>query len=217
MASETGPVHAELRIDHTTGDIWTIELAGRSIGGLCSTVLDFGAGISLEELILRHAAGIPSTAPRKKAEAAGVMMIPIPRSGMLRGIKGVTEAMTVPDVTGVEITAPLHQPILALPGRRPVSGIYLCAKHSPEEAEQALRTAHSRLEFEISPDHSAAAGSRVRPDEAAYLRRGGSPPFVGAASGGIHPSGILASAPKKKSSISFRIIFRVSGSAGLSP
>ncbi len=144
-------MHAELRIDRTTGDIWTIELAGRSIGGLCSTVLDFGAGISLEELILRHAAGIPSTVPRKKAEAAGVMMIPIPRSGMLRGIKGVTEAMTVQDVTGVEITAPLHQPILALPEGDRYLGFIFARSRSPEEAEHALRTAHSRLEFEIAP------------------------------------------------------------------
>jgi biotin carboxylase len=146
-----GPVHAELRIDRTTGDIWTIELAGRSIGGLCSTVLDFGAGISLEELILRHAAGIPSTVPREKAQAAGVMMIPIPRSGMLRGIKGVSEAKMVPDVTGVEITAPLHQPILALPEGDRYLGFIFARSTSPEEAEYALRTAHARLEFEISP------------------------------------------------------------------
>jgi biotin carboxylase len=147
----TGPVHAELRFDCITGDIWTIELAGRSIGGLCSTVLDFGAGISLEELILRHAAGIPSAAPRKKAEAAGVMMIPIPRSGMLRGIKGVTEAMHIQDITGVEITAPLHQPILALPEGDRYLGFIFARSHTPEEAEHALRTAHAQLEFEIAP------------------------------------------------------------------
>lgn len=50
-----GPVHAELRIHH--GDARIIEIAGRSIGGLCSRVLEFGLGISLEELILRHALG----------------------------------------------------------------------------------------------------------------------------------------------------------------
>jgi biotin carboxylase len=147
----TGPVHAELRVDRTTGDIWIIELAGRSIGGLCSNVLEFGAGRSLEEVILRHAAGIPSPAPKKKKDAAGVMMIPIPRSGMLRGIQGVTEAMMVPDITGVEITAPLHQPILALPEGDRYLGFIFARSTSPEEAEHALRTAHARLEFEIVP------------------------------------------------------------------
>ena len=147
----TGPVHAELRYDHTTGEIWTIELAGRSIGGLCSSVLEFGAGVNLEELILRHAAGLPSTALQKQSGGAGVMMIPIPRSGMLRGVNGVTEAMRVPDVTGVEITAPLHQPILALPEGDRYLGFIFARSHSPEAAEQALRTAHARLEIEIAP------------------------------------------------------------------
>jgi biotin carboxylase len=146
-----GPVHAELRIDRTTGDIWTIELAGRSIGGLCSSVLDFGAGRSLEELIVRHATGIRSTAPAKKADAAGVMMIPIPRSGMLREIRGVAEALQVQDITGVELTAPLHQPILALPEGDRYLGFMFARSESPEKAEHALRTAHSRLEFEIAP------------------------------------------------------------------
>lgn len=50
-----GPVHAELRVRH--GGARMIEIAGRSIGGLCSRVLEFGLGISLEELILRHALG----------------------------------------------------------------------------------------------------------------------------------------------------------------
>lgn len=144
-----GPVHAELRIDRRSGDIWTIELAGRSIGGLCSDALEFGAGMSLEELILRHAAGIHTTAPRKTAHAAGVMMIPIPRSGMLRGIQGVAEALRTKDITNVEITAPLNQPIQALPEGGSYLGFIFARSNSPEEAEHALRTAHSQLEFEI--------------------------------------------------------------------
>ncbi len=146
-----GPVHAELRFDRTTGDIWTIELAGRSIGGLCSSVLEFGAGMSLEELILRHAAGRHSKAQRNDADAAGVMMIPIPRSGMLRGVRGVAEATKVPDVTGVEITAPLNQPILALPEGSSYLGFIFARSDSPAKAEEALRAAHSLLEFDIGP------------------------------------------------------------------
>ena len=146
-----GPVHAELRIDRTTGDIWTIELAGRSIGGLCSSVLEFGAGMSLEELILRHAAGTLHASHRQKVDAAGAMMIPIPRSGMLRGVQGVNEASAVPDITGVEITAPLNQPIRALPEGDSYLGFIFARSKTPAEAEYALRTAHSRLEFQIGP------------------------------------------------------------------
>lgn len=146
-----GPVHAELRVDLATGDIWTIELAGRSIGGLCSSILDFGSGMSLEELILRHAAGMQTPSHQTNTSAAGVMMIPIPRSGMLRGVEGVDEAMKVPGITGIEITAPVNQPILALPEGSSYLGFIFARSDSPGEAEGALREAHARLEIEITP------------------------------------------------------------------
>jgi biotin carboxylase len=51
-----GPVHAELRLHERQP--WLLEIAARTIGGLCSRVLRFGTGITLEELILRHALGL---------------------------------------------------------------------------------------------------------------------------------------------------------------
>lgn len=146
-----GPVHAELRVNRATGDIWTIELAGRSIGGLCSSILDFGAGMTLEELILRHAAGMRATPHQRNEAGAGVMMIPIPRSGMLRGVTGLTEAAGVQGITGIEITAPLNQPILALPEGSSYLGFIFARSDSAEGAEHALRRAHSLLSFEIAP------------------------------------------------------------------
>jgi len=144
-----GPVHAELRLNEA--GIWLIEMAGRSIGGLCSTVLEFGAGISLEEVILRHAAGLAlpamETEPRKRA--AGVMMIPIPQGGMLRGVEGVDDARNVPHVTGVEITAPLNQPLTPLPEGASYLGFIFARADSPATVEQALRDAHERLTFRI--------------------------------------------------------------------
>ena len=41
------------------GHVWMLELAARSIGGLCSRSLRFGVDVSLEEVILRHALGLP--------------------------------------------------------------------------------------------------------------------------------------------------------------
>jgi biotin carboxylase len=144
-----GPVHAELRLNEA--GIWLIEMAGRSIGGLCSTVLEFGAGISLEELILRHAAGLPmpATATEPSEGAAGVMMIPIPRGGILRGVEGIEEARNVPHVTGVEITAPLNQPLTPLPEGAIYLGFIFARADDPAVVERALRDAHERLTFRI--------------------------------------------------------------------
>jgi biotin carboxylase len=145
-----GPVHAELRINEQ--GVWPIELAGRSIGGLCSTVLEFGAGMSLEEIILRHAVGmpIPST-ERNGATAAGVMMIPIPRGGVLRAVDGQEEACAVPGITGLEITAKLNYPIIPLPEGASYLGFIFSRGETPAEVEAALREAHAKLDIRIQP------------------------------------------------------------------
>src|SRR5687767_4453789 len=97
-----GPVHAELRVDQ--GCAWMLELAARSIGGLCSRSLRFGVGVTLEELILRHALGLPLPDLRREAAASGVMMLPIPKAGVLKEVRGQAEARAVPGVTGLEIS-----------------------------------------------------------------------------------------------------------------
>jgi biotin carboxylase len=143
-----GPVHAELRINDQ--GVWPIELAGRSIGGLCSTILEFGAGMTLEEIILRHAVGmtIPSI-ERNGSPAAGVMMIPIPRGGILRAVDGQEAAASVPGITGVEITAKLNYPIVPLPEGASYLGFIFARGETPEEVESALRKAHERLHIRI--------------------------------------------------------------------
>jgi biotin carboxylase len=144
-----GSVHAELRINDE--GVWLIEMAGRSIGGLCSTILEFGAGISLEELILRHAVRLPLPSTERAGAAAGVMMIPIPKGGILRGVSGMEESAAVPGVTGVEITAPLNQPLTPLPEGASYLGFIFARGETPPDAERALRDAHARLAFRIEP------------------------------------------------------------------
>ncbi len=82
-----GPVHAELRLS-ADGPV-VLEVAARSIGGLCSRTLRFGAGLSLEEVLVAHAMGLPLDALRREARAAGVMMLPIPSArGPARRARG---------------------------------------------------------------------------------------------------------------------------------
>ena len=144
-----GPVHAELRVNERGP--WLIEIAGRSIGGLCSTILSFGAGISLEELILRHAIGEALDSTERQGGAVGVMMIPIPRGGLLRGVSGVGEACAVPGIDGVEITAKLNYPITPLPEGASYLGFIFARAETPAHVEAALRAAHGRLAINIDP------------------------------------------------------------------
>jgi biotin carboxylase len=144
-----GPIHAELRIGGN--DPSMIELAARSIGGLCSRTLRFGAGISLEELILRHAVGLEGGRAARDRRAAGVMMIPIPRAGRLEAVRGLAEARSVPDVEDVVISAHLGQVLVPLPEGSRYLGFLFSRAATPARAEEALREAHEKLVFDIRP------------------------------------------------------------------
>ena len=147
LGLRTGPVHAELRVNEQGP--WMLEIAGRSIGGLCSTILEFGAGMCLEELILRHAIGEEMSAIQREEHAAGVMMIPIPSAGMLKGVHGIEEAQAVPLITGVEITAKLNNRLVPLPEGASYLGFIFARGEVPAEVEDAIRKAHALLKFDI--------------------------------------------------------------------
>ena len=143
-----GPVHAEVRVD---GDhVTLLEIAARSIGGLCSRALRFGAGISLEEVILRHALGLGLGDLRRERSASGVLMLPIPRSGLLQQVGGVDAARAVPGVEGVELTVARGRRVVALPEGDRYLGFVFARGATPEEVEASLRAAHACLEVEIT-------------------------------------------------------------------
>ncbi len=142
-----GPVHAELRVNEQGP--WMLEIAGRSIGGLCSTILEFGSGMCLEELILRHAIGQQITTIEREQGAAGVMMIPIPSAGILKGVHGIEEAQAIPLITGVEITAKVHHALVPLPEGASYLGFIFARGETPAGVEEAIRQAHKLLRFDI--------------------------------------------------------------------
>jgi biotin carboxylase len=153
-----GPIHAELRVD---GDrVSVLELAARSIGGLCSRALRFGAGLSLEQVILRHALGRGLDDVARESTAAGVMMIPIPGAGVLRAVDGQADARAVPGIGGLEITIARGRPLVPLPDGDRYLGFVFARAASPDAVERSLRAAHGRLRIRIEPHAPAPAGAR---------------------------------------------------------
>ena len=144
-----GPVHAELRVNEAGP--WIIEVAARSIGGLCSRTLRFGTGMTLEELILRQALGLPTQTLEREAAAAGVMMLPVPRAGTLRAVRGVEDARGVGGIEDVAITVHVGQALEPLPEGWQYLGFIFARGAKPDEVENALRDAEARLRFEIGP------------------------------------------------------------------
>lgn len=149
-----GPVHAELR--HDGRRAWLIEVAPRSIGGLCSRVLRFGAGFTLESLILSHAlrrarAGTagPGTAEPAGPPATGVMMLPVPGAGELLEVAGVDAARAVAGVDGVTILVRPGEVLVPPPEGHRYPGFIFAHGETPAAVERALREAHSLLEFRL--------------------------------------------------------------------
>jgi biotin carboxylase len=149
-----GPLHAECRVN--SSGVYVLEVAARPIGGLCARALRFvgrdDSEISFEELLLRHALGQPSGDWTREARASGVMMIPIPRRGILKGVSGIDAARAVPAVEDVRITAKPDQILIPLPeGASYLGFIFARAEHAAD-VDVALRVAHERLTFTIAPE-----------------------------------------------------------------
>ncbi len=151
-----GPIHAELRVRPTPAGAneqgpWMVELAARSIGGLCARALSFGAGAGLEELIIRHALGLPQADMTREEGASGVMMIPIPGAGILRGVEGQGAALAEPGITDITITIAKGGAVRPLPEGDRYLGFIFAKAATPAEAEAALRRAHGELKINIDP------------------------------------------------------------------
>jgi biotin carboxylase len=143
-----GPVHGELRINQS--GVWVIELAGRSIGGRCSQSLQFGSGMTLEELILRHTLRLEIPTFEREKQAAGVMMLPIKELGYFQALHGEAEARNTPGITFLEITAQPGDLLVPLPEGTRYLGFLLAKGPSPDNVERSLREAYGYLEVETT-------------------------------------------------------------------
>jgi biotin carboxylase len=145
-----GPIHAELRLDtrHRGRRPTMLELAARSIGGLCSRALRFLDGASLEQLVLANALDRRVTTQRL-AQPAGVLMLPVERAGVLQAVHGRTQAAAVPGITGLSITTPVGQPVQPLPEGDRYLGFVFAEAATHQEVREALRAARRRLRVVI--------------------------------------------------------------------
>lgn len=143
----TGPVHAEMRINER--GVWMLEIAARSIGGICARALRFNDRMSLEELILHHAINEDILEIEREENAAGVMMMPVSKSGILKKVKNLESAKQIPGIENITITIAPEQKIEPLPYGAKYLGFIFARGDSPELIENAIRKAYEKLEVVI--------------------------------------------------------------------
>ena len=145
-----GPIHAECRIN--PDGIVMLEVAPRPIGGLCSKVLRFAGGLTLEQVLLHHAVGDDISGYLREASASAVMMIPIPARGIFKRAHGVELAQRVPGIEELEITAKPDQLLEPLPEAGSYLGFIFARAATAAQAERAVREAHRPRRFTIDPE-----------------------------------------------------------------
>jgi hypothetical protein len=155
-----GPVHAECRINEN--GIFVLEVAARPIGGLCARSLRFaspgGASATLEELLLRQAAGGTLEGYAREGRASGVMMIPVPGRGHFRRVDGLDEAARVEGIDEIVVTARPGQLLEPWPEGHSYPGFIFGRAALPEQVTAALRRAHARLRFVLDASLPLADG-----------------------------------------------------------
>jgi biotin carboxylase len=171
-----GPLHAEFRLNDR--GIWLLEIAPRSIGGLCGSVLTHALGMTLEELILRHALGRELPEARHR-EACGVMMMPIPARGIFEGVRNLEQALAVKGITGIRITATPGQIVAPPPEGAGYLGFIFARGRASAYVVAALRSALKRLKIKLAhsvnlSERSSAPGRRALAVERASYVEGSS-------------------------------------------
>jgi biotin carboxylase len=148
LGLKSGPVHVELKVEGSRARI--IEVAARSIGGLCSRSLTFGLmGTSLETLILRNAMGMGRERLKREPSASGVLMIPTPEGGLLTSVRGESETRAIPGITGMDFTIRPGEEVVPPPEGERYLGFVYARAGTPEEVESALRRAMSELQVQL--------------------------------------------------------------------
>ena len=152
LGLQTGPVHAELRLNERGA--WIVEVAARSIGGLCSKMLRFGEDISSGGD--HPAPGGRARADERDARAAAERGNDDPdpaRGRPARAVSGVAEAEAVPGVDEVDISIPCGEKVVPLPRATRYLGFIFAHGDTPETggASATRATPPGALSFDIRP------------------------------------------------------------------
>jgi hypothetical protein len=107
--------------------------------------------MSLAELLIRHACGLTIPSLAREQNAAGAMMLPIPGAGFLQRVEGLDSALSIPGIEDIAITAKSAEKLLPFPEGASYPGFIFARGATPQDVEQALRTAYRQLRLIIAP------------------------------------------------------------------
>lgn len=149
LGLRNGPAHCEIRL--SSEGAFVLEIGARLIGGACSRVFRYAFGEDIHSYVLRLALGEPISLPKQWLRAAGALMVPIPREGRLRAIRGVEQVWSIPGIKDVLITANQGDLIVPFPEQSCYVGFVTASAATPEMVTDALAKASGAIELELTP------------------------------------------------------------------
>jgi biotin carboxylase/ribosomal protein S18 acetylase RimI-like enzyme len=149
LGLRNGPAHCELRL--SSAGSFVLEVGARLIGGACSRAFRHVLGEDIHPTILRIALGEDVSLPQQQAEAAGAMMLPIPKEGRLIAVKGVDRAQRVPGIQDIILNTTPGEVIVPFPEQSCYVGFLTASGETPQAVEQTLATAASHIALELAP------------------------------------------------------------------
>ena len=143
-----GPIHAEARI--TGSGPVLLELAARTIGGQCGQLIEFSLGKKLEEIVIQGMCGIVPKRTENQ-QFAGVLMIPVTKTGILKRVEGLTKALQIEYILDIEIHIREGYHLVPLPEGASYLGFIFAQAPDSGQVYQALKKAHQQLNFVTQP------------------------------------------------------------------
>lgn len=144
-----GAAHCEVRLDGKTPHL--LEIGARLIGGACARVFEHVLEEPIHEQLLRIALGESLPEIRRRPGFAGAMMLPIPETGRLRGVRGTAEAQAVSGIRDVILNTSPGDVILPFPEQSCYVGFLTASGESFEAVQEALATASDRVQLDLEP------------------------------------------------------------------
>lgn len=145
----TGPVHAELRLDNNN-KAWILEVASRTIGGDCARMLDGSNGFNVEELTIALAMSQTLKTETDK-QYRGVMMMPVHKGGILRRVEGLIAAREIKHIKSVDIIIREGHELVPLPEGNQYPGYIFARADTQQEVIDALHKSFSKIKFIVAP------------------------------------------------------------------